>query len=64
MTATTTRQLNFAAKGLRSEHLSKIDRASGHNDREIAYDNKGQHDRAIQDYDEAIRLAPTTKPPS
>jgi hypothetical protein len=33
--------IELCSKGLRSEHLSKIDRASGHNDRDIAYDNKG-----------------------
>jgi Flp pilus assembly protein TadD len=32
----------------------------GWNNRGIAYANKGEHDRAISDYTEAIRLSPST----
>jgi tetratricopeptide (TPR) repeat protein len=35
-------------------------RAHAFNDRAVAFARKGQYDRAIQDYDEAIRLAPQT----
>jgi tetratricopeptide (TPR) repeat protein len=50
--------IELCSRALRSEQLSDYDRAVGHLDRGAAYDNKGQLDRAIRDYDEAIRLQP------
>src|SRR5688572_15518516 len=50
--------VELCSRALRSEHLSDYDRAIGHIARGVAYDNRGQHDRAIRDYDEAIRLNP------
>jgi tetratricopeptide (TPR) repeat protein len=43
---------------IQSGQESKKNLASDLNNRGIAYRDKGQYDRAIQDYDEAIRLIP------
>ena len=39
--------------------LSNSDLALAYNNRGSAYSDKGQHDRAIQDYDQAIKLNPS-----
>ena len=44
---------------IQSEKLSNNDLASAFYNRGLAYYAKGQHDRAIQDYDQAIKLKPS-----
>ena len=40
------------------EGQAKGDKAKAYNSRGVTYENKGEHDRAITDYDQAIRLDP------
>ena len=44
---------------IQSGKISNSDLALAHTNRGFAYGTKGQHDRAIQDYDQAIKLDPS-----
>ena len=44
---------------IQSGKISNSDLALAYNNRGFAYGTKGQHDRAIQDYDQAIKLDPS-----
>src|SRR5437588_196871 len=50
--------LHYCTAAIQSGRLSEADLAISLMNRGLAYDNKGDHDRAIQDYDPALRLQP------
>jgi lipoprotein NlpI len=50
--------LHYCTAAIESGRLSEAALAVTFNNRGLAYDNKGDHDRAMQDYDQAIRLKP------
>src|SRR6202034_1954941 len=49
---------HFCSAAIKSNHLSKQNLAVSLNNRGNAYSVTGEFDKAIQDYDEAIRLNP------
>jgi lipoprotein NlpI len=48
--------LHYCSRAIDSGRLSDANLAIAFNNRGVAYDDKGQYDRAIQDYDQAIWL--------
>jgi tetratricopeptide (TPR) repeat protein len=52
------RAIHHCTRAIRSGKLSQEDLAITYNNRGSVYDDKGQYDRAIQDYDQAVRLDP------
>ncbi|MFP6734318.1 MAG: tetratricopeptide repeat protein [Rhodospirillales bacterium] len=52
------RAILHCTRAIRSGYLSRRDKATTYNNRGIAYGRKGDLDRAIADYGEAIRLNP------
>ncbi len=51
-------QISGCTASIQSGRYGDQDLAAVYSNRGEAYDNKGQHDRSIQDFDEAIRLNP------
>ena len=52
-------QIGGCTAAIQSGQWKSEDLAWAFKNRGIAYDNKGQYDRAIQDYDQAIKLNPS-----
>lgn len=52
------RTINGCTRLLQSGKLTQLDRATAYSNRGSAYVRKHQHDRAIRDYEEAIKLNP------
>ncbi len=50
--------IDYWTRCIEGGDLGRENRATAYNNRGLAYDDKGQYDRAIQDYDTAIRLDP------
>ena len=51
-------RIQHCTRAIQSGGLSREDLAITYNNRGFAYNNKGQYDRAIQDYDQALSLDP------
>ena len=50
--------IHYCTRAIQSGELSDRSLAGAFNNRGIAYKNKGEYDRAIRDYDQAIQLKP------
>ena len=52
------RRIRGCARLLEAGRLSRTERATAYTRRGLAYAKKGQHDRAIADYNKAIQINP------